>query len=86
MKKETIIKRINHAIKEYIPNESEKVKQYIFELIKITFDGLEEEQEINERTNKPYTSQKNLDFAISITLDDTDTPFILEEARRETNK
>lgn len=86
MKKETINKRVDNAIKRYIPNESDKVKQYIKDLILITFRGLQEEAEIDERTGKPYSDTRNLDFAISITLDDTDTKMILDEARKETTK
>lgn len=86
MKQETISKRIDNAIRRYIPNESDKVKQYIKDLILITFRGLQEEAEIDERTGKAYSDTRNLDFAISITLDDTDTKMILEEARKETSK
>lgn len=84
MKQETINKRVDNAIKRYIPSESDKVKQYIKDLILLTFRGLQEESEVDERTGKPYSDTRNLDFAISITLDDTDTKMILEEARKET--
>ncbi len=77
----TIDKRINNAIKRYIPNESDKVKKYIYSLIKITFKTLRMDAQIDERTNKPYSESKDLHFAISITLDDMDTPMILKEAR-----
>ena len=86
MKRETISKRVDNAIKRYIPNESDKVKAYIKDLILITFRGLQEEAEIDERTGRPYSDTRNLDFAISITLDDTDTKMILDEARKETSK
>lgn len=86
MKQETISKRVDNAIKRYIPSESDKVKQYIKDLILLTFKGLQEEAEIDERTGKPYSDTRNLDFAISITLDDTDTKMILDEARKETSK
>ena len=86
MKQETISKRVDNAIRRYIPSESDKVKQYIKDLILITFRGLQEEAEIDERTGRPYSDTRNLDFAISITLDDTDTRMILEEARKETSK
>lgn len=86
MKRETINKRVDNAIRRYIPSESDKVKAYIKDLILITFRGLQEEAEIDERTGKPYSDTRNLDFAISITLDDTDTKMILDEARKETSK
>lgn len=84
MRQTSIEKRIENAIKRFIPNESDKVKKYIKDLILTTFAGLKEEAEIDERTGKPYSDTKNLDFAISITLDDIDTRFILDEARKET--
>ena len=59
MKQETISKRIDNAIKRYIPNESDKVKAYIKDLILITFRGLQEEAEIDERTGKPYSDKKH---------------------------
>ena len=86
MKQETINKRVDNAIRRYIPSESDKVKQYIKDLILITFRGLQEEAEIDDRTRKPFSDTQNLDFAISITLDDIDTRFILEEARKETTR
>ena len=86
MKQETINKRVDNAIRRYIPNETQAVKDYIKDLILITFRGLQEEAEIDERTGKPYSDTRNLDFAISITLDDTDTKMILEEARKETTR
>lgn len=86
MKQETISKRVDNAIRRYIPSESDKVKAYIKDLILITFRSLQEEAEIDERTGRPYSDTRNLDFAISITLDDTDTRMILEEARKETSK
>ena len=86
MKQETISKRVDNAIRRYIPSESDKVKQYIKDLILITFRGLQEEAEIDERTGRPYSDTRNLDFAISITLDDTDTKMILDEARKEATR
>lgn len=82
MKQETINKRVENAIKRFIPSENDKVKEYIKDLILITFKGLQEESEIDTRTGRPYSDTKNLDFAISITLDDLDTPYILKEARQ----
>ena len=86
MKQETINKRVDNAIKRYIPNESDKVKAYIKDLILLTFRGLQEESEIDEQTGKPYSDKRNIDFAISITLDDIDTKMILEEARKDTRR
>ena len=86
MKKETINKRVDNAIRRYIPNENDKVKQYIKDLILLTFKGLQLENEIDERKGRPYSDTQNLDFAISITLDDIDTPMILDEARKETTR
>lgn len=86
MKQETINKRVDNAIRRYIPNESDKVKQYIKDLILLTFKGLQLENEIDERKGRPYSDTQNLDFAISITLDDLDTPMILDEAREETTR
>ena len=83
MKRETINKRIDNAIKRYIPNESDKVKAYIKELVLLTYQNLR--LDLQEDDNgKPYSESKDLAFAISITLDDLDTPMILEEARKET--
>ena len=80
MKQETVNKRIDKAIQKFIPNESDKVKAYCKDLILSTYDGLLDEHE--ERNNgKPYTDSENLAFAISITLDDADTPSILKNAR-----
>lgn len=81
MKQETIEKRINTAIKRLIPNESDKVKEYCKGIIIDCFQLLEEDQEENEKTGRPYSSSDNLNFAISVTLDDMDTPMILKEAR-----
>lgn len=85
MKRETINKRIDNAIRRYIPNENDKVKAYIKELILLTYQNLR--LDLQEDDNgKPYSESKDLAFAISITLDDTDTKMILEEARKETSK
>lgn len=81
MKTETINHRIAVALEKYIPDESNRVKAYIGGLIKETFIGLEMEHEENDRTGRPYSSTDNLKFAISVTLDDIDTPMILKEAR-----
>lgn len=78
MKNETVEKRIDAAIKRYIPNESAHVKNYIKDLIKTTFQGLEMDDD-----GEYHTSSDNLRFAISITLDDMDTPMILKEARED---
>lgn len=80
MNQSTIEKRINSAIKKFIPNESDDVKTYVKELIKTTYNGLVYEHE-ERNDGKPYTDSQNLAFAISITLDDMDTPMILKEAR-----
>ena len=81
MKQETINKRINSALARFIPCEAESVKEYIRGVILDTFENLEMESEIDNRTGLPYSS-RNLAFAISITLDDVDTPMILREARK----
>ena len=86
MKQETINRLVDRAIKRYIPEETQAVKDYIKELILLTFEGMREEGEIDERTGRPYSDTKNIDFAISITLDDIDTKMILEEARKETER
>lgn len=86
MKQETINKRVDNAIKRYIPNESDKVKAYIKDLILLTFKDLRLDLQVDERTGKPYSESKDLAFAISITLDDIDTPMILDEARKETTR
>ena len=86
MKKETISKRLDNAIKRYIPNESDEVKAYIKELILLTYQNLRLDLQVDERTGKPFSESKDLAFAIEITLDDTDTGMILEEARKETTK
>ena len=86
MKQETINRRVDNAIKRYIPNESDKVKQYIKDLILLTYKGLRLDLQVDERTGKPYSKSKDLAFAISITLDDMDTPDILDEARKKTSK
>lgn len=85
MKNETINKRVDKAIKTYIPNESDKVKSYIKELILLTYKNLRLDLQVDDK-GKPYTESKDLEFAISITLDDTDTPMILKEARKESEK
>lgn len=83
MKQETINKRIMGAIERLHPNETDYVKGYLLHLTKITFNGLMYEHEIDDRTGKEYSASKNLEFAISITLDDgIETKFIIEDARK----
>ena len=79
---ETINKRINNAIKRYIPNESDAVKEQVHLLILDTYYNLRIEPELDDN-GKPYSESRDLHFAISITLDDIDTPFILEDIRKE---
>ena len=86
MKQETINKRVDRAIKLYIPNETQAVKDYMKELVLLTYQNLRLDLQVDERTGKPYSESKDLEFAISITLDDIDTNMFLEEARKETTK
>ena len=62
MKKETIIKRINHAIESepLLKEASQEQKQKFFNLIYEDFLLFESEEQ--------YTSTQNLDFAIAIWL------------------
>lgn len=82
MKQETIKTRINNAIKRYIPDEEERVQKYIFNLVLSTYRNLREDVQCDDN-GKPYSESKDLAFAISITLDDVDTPMILQEARKD---
>ena len=86
MKQETINKRVDNAIKRFIPNETQEVKDYMKELVLLTYQNLRLDLQVDERTGKPYSESKDLEFAISITLDDIDTKMILEEARKETKR
>ena len=83
MLRETIEKRITNAINRYIPDESLNVKNYIAEIIFNTYKGLRINPELDDN-GKPYSESRDLHFAISITLDDVDTPLILKEAREKT--
>ena len=83
MKQETINKRVNKAIERFIPNETQAVKDYMKELVLLTYEGLRFDLQIDERTGKPYSESKDLEFAIEITLDDIDTHYFLDEARKQ---
>lgn len=84
MNKKTIDSTIKKAIEKAIPSESEAVKKYIAELVRLTFAGLRCDLEARSENGKRYTTKEDLRFAINITLYDVDTPAILEEARNAT--
>ena len=78
MKKETAKARIKKAVEKALSNESQPVKDYIEEVIYLTYEGLE-----LDRDSEPHTSTDNLNYAIEINLED-ELSSLLEEARRET--
>ena len=77
MKKETALKRINNAVKQRLPNESEQVRNYIAEIIFLTYDALRMDAYEDD------TDTSKLKFAIEVNLFDELTDLV-EEAKRET--
>lgn len=86
MKTETAKKRIANAVKREFPNETQAVKDYIANVVFLSFQCFELNTSDRRDDGKPYTSTDNLKFAIEINLEDVDTHLLLEEARRETSK
>jgi len=75
MKKETALKRIKNAVEKRCPSENVEVKNYIIEVIYLTFQNLELDD-----YNK--NSTENLKFAIELNLFD-EFQGLLREARNE---
>ena len=86
MKTETAKKRIANAVEREFPNETQAVKDYIANVVFLSFQCFELNTSDCRADGKPYTSTDNLKFAIEINLEDIDTHLLLEEARRETSK
>lgn len=82
MKKETAIKRIKNAVDKRCPYESVAVKNYIAEVIYLTFQNLELD---DYDKNEEPTSTENLKYAIEINLYD-EFVNLLREARNETKQ
>ncbi len=82
MKKETALKRIKNAVEKRCPCESDAVKNYISEVIYLSWQNLElDEYDKNEE----LSSTENLKFAIEVNLFD-EFDELLREARNETNQ
>lgn len=79
MKKETALLRIKNAVEKRCPCESVGVKNYIAEIIYLTFVNLELDE------YEDCTSTENLNFAIEVNLYD-ELNELLREARNETNQ
>lgn len=86
MKTETAKKRITNAVKREFPNETQAVKDYIANVVFLSFQNFELNTSDYRADGKPYTSTDNLNFAIDSNLHDVDTSLLVEEARRETSK
>lgn len=82
MKKETALKRIKNAVENRCSCESVGVKNYIIEVIYLTFQNLELD---DYDKNEEPTSTENLKFAIEVNLYD-ELNELLREARNETNQ
>lgn len=81
MKKETALKKIKQAVNKECKEEKQSVKDYIIELIYLTFESLESDIYARDENGKQYTSTKNLQCAIEINLED-EYSYVIEEARR----
>lgn len=81
MKKETAKKRITNAINKEYANETELVRNYLIEVAMLTWENLETDYDACHDDGSPYNGTENLKYALS-TIDG----FVLDEARRETNK
>lgn len=77
MKAETAKQRITKAIEKVCPNETDKVKKYLLDLIYDSFTILEQEELVS------CSSSKTLQYAIAIDLEDN-LEDLLREARKET--
>ena len=73
MKNETAIKRIKKAIEKTCKGESQKVKDYFYDLTYSMYNRL-------ERDEDDFTSSENLHFAIVSNLED-EYQQIIKEAR-----
>ena len=76
MKKETAEKRIRNSIERDFHNETQATRDYLCEVIMLTFESLELDYGACHNDGTPYTSTENLNYALS-TIDS----FLLEEAR-----
>lgn len=81
MKKEVAKKRITNAINKEYANETQLVRNYLIDLVFLTFQNLETDYDACHDDGTPYTSTENLKYALT-TIDD----YALDEARRETSK
>ena len=80
MKQETAKKRIKNAVEKELKNETQAVKDRFCAYIYNQFLLYE-----NDRYDE-HTSTENLNYSIAIFLHDTDTEYMLEEARKELNR
>lgn len=81
MKKETAKKRIENSINRDFHNETKEVRDYLIEVIMLTFENLELDYYACKDDGTPYTSTENLNYALQ-TIDEC----LLEEARRNANR
>lgn len=86
MTKEIATKKIKKTIEtiEGLKGESQEVKNYIIDVIYLTFQSLEIDC-ARDDNGKQYTQSANLSLALEINLTD-DFDSLLKEARRETKK
>ena len=80
MKKETAKKRITNAINRDYAGHTWAERNYLIEVIMLTWESLELDKDACHDDGTPYTSTENLNYALS-TIDD----ILLEEARRNAN-
>ena len=78
MTKENAKGRITKKINRIYADESVAVRQYLIELVLLTWENLELDYGACHDDGRPYTSTENLNFAV-----ETIGAFELEEARRE---
>lgn len=74
--------KIKKAVEKVAKGESEAVKQYICEIIALTFQSLESPA---EKQADFHTTAENLRFALAVNLEDEYFQ-LLKEAREETAK
>ena len=83
MKKETAKKRITNVVEKELKGETKEVKDYVANIIMLTFQNLELDYGACHDDGTPYTSTENLNYAIDSVLHDGDLGMILDEAKRE---
>lgn len=78
----TALKRITRAVNKECKGESQAVKDYIVNLIYLTWQTLELDTGAIDENGRPYTSSKNLQFALEINLE-YEYQNVIDEARKE---